>query len=621
MITTLRKNPRGNEQLVARYTRPFRRRPLASGLVVSCLLTLGCGVPSEGGAVDMNGEEASALRSAPIPRRVVKSVPVPADYDGDGKVDVAVWDNKLNDAGWWYIDFASNGFGCWDRVYSGSGDANVVPVPADYDGDKKADLAVRDNATGKWKIDYSSNGFGVSSLQKSIWDAEPSGYGSSGIPVPADYDGDGKADLAVKGNDGVWHIDYIGNGFGWDAEPAGYGGADAVPVPADYDGDGKADLSIKGSDGVWYIDYIGNGFGWDAAPAGYGGADAIPVPADYDGDGKADLSVKGSDGVWYVDYIGNGFGWDAAPAGYGASDAKPVPADYDGDKRADFAVTGSSGWYIDRLSTGFGWDWQQLEFACSSFGYSDLKLTGTMRLSGPSQVQIGVNNWGNLPAKGSNCAVKINGKSYACSLNQYYGGSAAGGSTTINPAEKGFLNVNGVTLQECTSYTIAIDANRALQSDYGQAGVFGNDSGTAKTQCLTWTSTITAARLGKQPDPLISGKTLADIVSSRVIARADNYECATCHNTANVGVADNLPKRYWPAVPYLGPYSPDPTAPLIGKTDVISGMTWQPPLGGLVTSNATWAREFIAVTNTTPPYGKPQYLKDLFQKWLDDGAY
>ena len=55
----------------------------------------------------------------------------------------------------------------------------------------------------------------------------------------ADFDGDGKADLAVKFDGGTWRIDYAANGFGaWDWSGGAYGGHDAQPVPADYDGDG-----------------------------------------------------------------------------------------------------------------------------------------------------------------------------------------------------------------------------------------------------------------------------------------------------------------------------------------------------------------------------------------------
>ena len=186
-------------------------------------------------------------------------------------------------------------------------------------------------------------------------------YGSRPLirPVPADYDGDGRADMALKDDAGFWRIDFA-NAFGaWDSQFAAYGFADVTPVPADYDGDGRADLSIKGNDGGWLIDYASDGFGgWNVGYGGYGYTDVTPVPADYDGDGRADFSIKGNDGGWLIDYSSDGFGgWNVGDAGYGYADVTPVPADYDGDGKADLAVKGTTGagiWYIDYSSDGFG---------------------------------------------------------------------------------------------------------------------------------------------------------------------------------------------------------------------------------------------------------------------------
>ncbi|MBN1781233.1 T9SS type A sorting domain-containing protein [bacterium] len=40
-------------------------------------------------------------------------------------------------------------------------------------------------------------------------------------------------------------------------ELSGFGGSGYHPVPADYDGDGKADLSVKSDGGYWFFDNAG----------------------------------------------------------------------------------------------------------------------------------------------------------------------------------------------------------------------------------------------------------------------------------------------------------------------------------------------------------------------------
>ena len=92
-----------------------------------------------------------------------------------------------------------------------------VPVPADYDGDNKMDIGVFRQTTGTWVLHLSrTNG-----TRTVTWGAPTLGD----VPVPADYDGDGSADVAVyRASTGAWYLAYARGGsssFVWGAPTAG----------------------------------------------------------------------------------------------------------------------------------------------------------------------------------------------------------------------------------------------------------------------------------------------------------------------------------------------------------------------------------------------------------------
>jgi uncharacterized delta-60 repeat protein len=244
------------------------------------------------------------------------------DFNGDGFADFAVTRAENANYIWYALDNPSNTL----LVATEWGLTTDKIVPADYDGDRKTDLAVFRPSDGNWYI--------LKSTDNSVVAVQ---FGQNGdVPVPGDFEGDGKADTAVY-RAGNWYVLYSsGNGFRADQ----FGNATDKPLIGDFDGDGRTDLTVY-RDGTWYIQRSSAGF----FAANFGLSDDIPLPADYDGDTKTDLAVyRPSNGTWYLQNSTEGF----KAFQFGIATDKPVPADYDGDAKTNIAVFRDGIWYIRR---------------------------------------------------------------------------------------------------------------------------------------------------------------------------------------------------------------------------------------------------------------------------------
>ena len=272
-------------------------------------------------------------------------------YDDVGQCFVVKnsWGIRWGESGFFKIAYSElnslTEFGEWTIAY-------VLPTRPliDFNGDGKADVAVYEGATGSCFMHYSGGqGYG--------FDAIGVGGGPQWSPVPGYYDGDRKTDVAVYDTINGWWLFHMSSGT-WEYDHIGTGGTGYTPVPGDYDGDGIADLAVyQESTGDWFFKYSSGTYGY----FNLGGPGKTPVVADYDGDGKTDIAVyETATGYWYFYYSKSStYSLDAIGVG-GGSQWTPVPGDYDGDRKTDVAVYDTiNGWWLFHTSSG-AWEYDHI---------------------------------------------------------------------------------------------------------------------------------------------------------------------------------------------------------------------------------------------------------------------
>jgi VCBS repeat protein len=344
---------------------------------------------------------------SPIAIAGIGYCPAVADFDGDGKLDLAT-------------AVALHGV----AILSGNGDGTFQPpvyyragedfppgfVVGDFNGDGKPDLflnyallmgtillnagkgrfpavanyqfsnfteLVVGDFNGDGRTDVVAVGFQDNSGEIAL--ASPTGTlalprgcfvrgGDAASVATGDFNGDGHADLAVYAQNmfgsptaGVLNI-FAGKGDGTFRTPltsltGGHGGVGNVVAVADFNHDGKLDLAFGSGDAISIR--LGLGNGKFQSPVNYPahGVTSITL-GDFNGDGISDLAVNSSN---YNDYrfpgqilLGNSDGTFHLGADLPTNIGSLVAGDFNNDGKPDLAISFRTGGVGIMLGTGDG---------------------------------------------------------------------------------------------------------------------------------------------------------------------------------------------------------------------------------------------------------------------------
>ncbi|MGH9702725.1 MAG: FG-GAP repeat domain-containing protein, partial [Candidatus Acidiferrales bacterium] len=248
------------------------------------------------------------------------------------------------------------------RITSFLSDSRLLAIITDVDVALAGTAAISVTNPSPGGGTSNSVSFGIANPVSSFVFSNLTWHGAPGIGplITADFNGDGKPDLAVSVDSlqlgGPTQLSILlanGDGTYQDSLTYSLGSDLSPPIVADFNGDGKLDLAVASSHDDTVSILLGNGDGTFQSPLIFtvGHADRTVtgpvalVAGDFNRDGKLDLALalqfSGTAGI----LPGNGDGTFGAMVEFPANEAPTdiVSADFNGDGILDLVLSGPGG--------------------------------------------------------------------------------------------------------------------------------------------------------------------------------------------------------------------------------------------------------------------------------------
>jgi uncharacterized repeat protein (TIGR01451 family) len=441
---------------------------------------------------------------------------VVADFNGDGRPDLAVT-IPHNGTVLVYLSNADGSLQTPNTFYAG---LNPTALAAgDFNGDGNVDLAIGDYY-GTTVTILLGNGDGTLSF------AAPYTVHMDPYSIlTGDFNGDGRTDLAVVTDEELDIL--IGAGDGTFKSGATYPIGDYVLV-GDFNGDGHADLLVFGSS-VYVLPGKGDGTFGAAIQSTASNFFTRGSLGDFNGDGITDLVVFDSASVAVAVLYGKGDGTFQAPVEYPAPDpiASMVVGDFNGDGRTDVLISDYITWGLLLFRGSLTPDPPRSDPAISVSHISGLTpgqtgayytITVTNEGLDPTAGEITVN----IALPSGLTATGLSGSGWSCSL-----GSLQCSRSDALGGQDAYPNITLI-------FNVAANISGTLTVTFTVAG--GSDTN-PNNNVVTDTPFVhypTVTTLAVSPDPARSGSTVT--LTATVTAGATG-SVAFYDGTSSIGVA------------------------------------------------------------------------------------